>query len=63
MKIRPFKPSDEAAVVNTVHPDHQRTGIGKDMIKEAEMCLRAVGHPKINLQICRSNTAVLEFYD
>ena len=118
MKIRQFKPSDEAAVVNlweicglvvpwndphmdiqrklkvqpemflvgcsdkqviatvmagydghrgwinylAVHPDHQRTGIGKHMMKEAEKCLRAMGCPKINLQIRRSNTAVIEFY-
>ena len=45
-----------------VHPDHQRTGIGRRMMEEAENRLRKMGCPKINLQVRRSNTAVIEFY-
>lgn len=45
-----------------VHPDHQRTGIGRRMMEEAENRLRAMGCPKINLQIRSSNVAVIEFY-
>ena len=46
-----------------VHPDHQREGIGRRMMKEAENRLRAAGCPKINLQVRRSNAAVIEFYE
>lgn len=45
-----------------VHPDHQHTGIAKRMMDEAERLLRAAGCPKINLQVRRSNTKVIEFY-
>lgn len=45
-----------------VHPDHQRKGIGKRMMDEAEIRLRAAGCPKINLQVRRTNTKVVEFY-
>jgi ribosomal protein S18 acetylase RimI-like enzyme len=46
----------------TVHPDHRRTGIGKRMVEEAEILLRAAGCPKINLQVRSTNTKVIEFY-
>jgi ribosomal protein S18 acetylase RimI-like enzyme len=45
-----------------VHPSHQRTGCGRRMVEEAEKLLRAAGCPKINIQICTSNAAVIEFY-
>ncbi|MCP4642605.1 MAG: GNAT family acetyltransferase [bacterium] len=45
-----------------VHPDHQRTGLGRRMMEEAETLLRAKGCPKINLQVRTSNTGVIEFY-
>jgi ribosomal protein S18 acetylase RimI-like enzyme len=45
-----------------VHPDHQHTGIARRMMNEAEMRLRVAGCPKINLQVRRSNTKVIEFY-
>ncbi len=45
-----------------VHPEHQRTGIGRRMLAAAERRLRAAGCPKINLQVRSSNTAAVEFY-
>ena len=45
-----------------VHPKHQRTGIGKRMMEEAENRLRAAGCPKINLQVRSANTKVIDFY-
>jgi ribosomal protein S18 acetylase RimI-like enzyme len=45
-----------------VSPDHQRRGIGRALMAEAERLLRAKGCPKINLQVRSSNTAVLAFY-
>jgi len=45
-----------------VSPDHRRRGIGRRMVEEAERRLRALGCPKINLQVRRSNTAVMAFY-
>ena len=45
-----------------VHPEHQRSGIGKRMMDEAEIRLKAAGCPKINLQVRRSNIKVIEFY-
>jgi ribosomal protein S18 acetylase RimI-like enzyme len=45
-----------------VHPHHRRTGIGRRMMEEAEILLRAVGCPKINLQVRSTNTDVIEFY-
>ena len=46
-----------------VHPDHQRAGFGRLMMKEAERRLRAAGCPKINLQVRGSNAAVIDFYE
>jgi ribosomal protein S18 acetylase RimI-like enzyme len=45
-----------------VHPQHQRKGVARRMMGEAEAKLRAVGCPKINLQIRSTNTGVIEFY-
>jgi ribosomal protein S18 acetylase RimI-like enzyme len=45
-----------------VHPNHQRTGIGRRMMNEAEVRLRAAGCPKINLQVRSTNAGVIEFY-
>lgn len=45
-----------------VDPAHQRTGLGRQLLEEAEKRLRALGCPKINLQVRRSNSKVLAFY-
>ena len=45
-----------------VHPGHQRNGIARRMMDEAEIRLRAAGCPKINLQVRSTNTNVIEFY-
>ena len=45
-----------------VDPEHQRRGLGRAIVLEAERRLRASGCPKVNLQIRTSNTAVVEFY-
>ncbi|WP_319521121.1 GNAT family acetyltransferase [uncultured Desulfosarcina sp.] len=45
-----------------VHPDHQHAGIGRRMMDEAEVRLIEAGCPKINLQVRRTNTDVIEFY-
>jgi ribosomal protein S18 acetylase RimI-like enzyme len=46
-----------------VHPKHQRAGIGKRMMDEAEARLRAMGCPKINLQVRSANVDVIAFYE
>ena len=45
-----------------VSPHHQRSGVGRRMMEEAEALLRAAGCPKINLQVRSTNAAVIEFY-
>jgi ribosomal protein S18 acetylase RimI-like enzyme len=45
-----------------VHPDHRLGGLGRRLMAEAEQRLAALGCPKINLQIRRTNTAALGFY-
>ena len=45
-----------------VLPEHQRKGLGRVMMAEAERLLRDAGCPKINLQVRSSNTTVIEFY-
>ena len=45
-----------------VSPDCGRKGIGRRLMEEAETRLRALGCPKINLQVRTSNTGVIEFY-
>ena len=46
-----------------VDPGLQRQGLGQQMVAEAESRLRALGCPKINLQVRRSNLAVMKFYE
>ena len=45
-----------------VAPQHQRLGLGRAIMHEAERLLRAAGCPKINLQVRTSNHGVIEFY-
>lgn len=45
-----------------VSPDVQRQGLGRVLMDEAERRLRALGCPKINLQVRTSNTQVIDFY-
>lgn len=45
-----------------VRPDHQRGGIGRFMMDEAEKRLRSLGCPKINLQVRTANSEAIEFY-
>jgi len=44
-----------------VDPEHQRHGLARAIVTEAERLLRDVGCPKINLQIRTSNHTVIEF--
>ncbi|MBU7014984.1 MAG: GNAT family acetyltransferase [Theionarchaea archaeon] len=46
-----------------VLPDFQRRGFGRKMMEKAEFVLREVGCPKINLQVRKSNTSVIQFYE
>ena len=46
-----------------VHPQHQRCGLGRRMMDEAERLLRAMGCPKINLMVRSTNTSVIAFYE
>lgn len=46
-----------------VLPEYRRRGIGRALLGEAERRLRAMGCPKINLQIRTSNDAVVRFYE
>ena len=45
-----------------VHPDCRRTGIGSQLLAEAERRLTSMGCGKINLQIRAGNEAVSAFY-
>jgi ribosomal protein S18 acetylase RimI-like enzyme len=45
-----------------VAPAHRRCGIGRALMKEAEARLKAMGCPKVNLQVRGDNTEVIEFY-
>ena len=45
-----------------VHPDRRRQGLGRLLMDEAERRLRALGCPKVNLQVRTSNEAAREFY-
>jgi ribosomal protein S18 acetylase RimI-like enzyme len=46
-----------------VDPAHQRNGLGRRMMDEAEERLRALGCPKINLQIRHDNLEARRFYE
>ena len=45
-----------------VAPDLRKNGFGRRLMEEAEARLRALGCPKINLQVRSSNADVIEFY-
>ena len=45
-----------------VAPEYRRQGFGRRMIDAAEVRLRELGCPKINLQIRRSNAQAVNFY-
>ena len=45
-----------------VAPQHQRQGLARAIVTEAERLLKAAGCPKINLQVRTSNAGVIEFY-
>ena len=45
-----------------VAPEEQGRGLGRRLMEEAEVRLRALGCPKINLQVRTSNEAVRQFY-
>ena len=45
-----------------VSPEHERLGLGRAIVKEAERLLRAAGCPRINLQVRMANEGVIEFY-
>jgi ribosomal protein S18 acetylase RimI-like enzyme len=43
-------------------PSHQRGGLGRRLMAEAEARLKALGCPKVNLQVRTTNQAVRDFY-
>ena len=45
-----------------VAEDQRRKGIGTALLREAEDRLRALGCPKLNLQVRSTNAAVIDFY-
>ncbi len=45
-----------------VAPEQQRSGIGQALMAEAEQRLRAIGCPKINLQVRTDNSEAVAFY-
>jgi ribosomal protein S18 acetylase RimI-like enzyme len=46
-----------------VDPDRRRSGIGRELMAEAERRLSAVGCPKINLQVRATNDRAVGFYE
>jgi ribosomal protein S18 acetylase RimI-like enzyme len=46
-----------------VDPERRRGGIGRELMQEIERRLRALGCPKINLQIRAHNSGVRAFYE
>ena len=45
-----------------VAPSHRRRGLGRQLMAAAEKRLQALGCPKINLQVRKSNSEVIAFY-
>lgn len=45
-----------------VHPLHHRRGFGRALMRETEARLRAIGCPKLGLQLRSSNADVVAFY-
>jgi ribosomal protein S18 acetylase RimI-like enzyme len=46
-----------------VDPSKQRSGVGKALLDAAIDLLKSRGCPKVNLQVRRSNTGVIRFYE
>ena len=46
-----------------VDPDYQRQGFASQIMRRAEEALKALGCPKINLQVRSSNSQVIAFYE
>jgi len=46
-----------------VEPAHRRTGLGREIMAKAEEKLRALGCPKINLQVRQGNQDAIAFYE
>lgn len=46
-----------------VDPDSQKRGIGRQLVEKAESALKALGCPKLNLQILDTNNKVIGFYE
>ena len=45
-----------------VSPDHRGRGYGAQLMTRGEAVLKAMGCPKLNLQVRKGNTDVLKFY-
>jgi ribosomal protein S18 acetylase RimI-like enzyme len=45
-----------------VHPEARGAGVGRALVAEAERALRALGCPKVNLQILSGNGPAREFW-
>ena len=46
-----------------VHKDERRRGIGRDLVAEIELRLRALGCPKLNLIVWDDNTYAMQFWE
>ena len=46
-----------------VAPECRSRGLGRDMMREVERLLRAVGCPKVNLQVRDTNSDAMAFYE
>lgn len=45
-----------------VAPEHRKQGYGRKLMEIAEIKLKAIGCPKINIQVRTTNKAVIAFY-
>jgi ribosomal protein S18 acetylase RimI-like enzyme len=46
-----------------VHPRCRRRGFGRALMRHAEVSLKAIGCPKLNLQVRSTNADVIAFYE
>ena len=46
-----------------VHPRWRRRGFGRELMRHAEVSLKAIGCPKLNLQVRSTNADVIAFYE